>query len=197
MPPVVYRRRRNALTRAEREWRVEEAALVTRGASGRERRLAWEDVSSVRLSFAPTRFKPWRYLFSIEHRDGRKTQIDNAHYLGFARFEDRSESYAPFVRAAVARIAACNPKARALIGETTTRYFFLLLAALLGLGGVAFVLVALPTPLDGLPFAGLIKLGLVLAMLPVFARWVLGAMPRGVALDAIPPDALPRVRGSS
>lgn len=197
MPPVVYRRRRNALTQAEREWRVEEDALVTRGASGRERRLAWEDVASVRLSFAPTRLKPWRYLFSIQHRDGRRTMLDNAHYLGFARFEDRSDTYTPFVRAALARIAAANPKARALIGETAKRYFLLLLTALIGLGAVAFVLIALPTPFDHLPFVALIKLGLVLAMLPLFARWVIGAMPRGVALDAIPERALPPVRGSS
>ena len=34
----------------------------------------------------------------------------------------------------------------------------------------------------------------LLLMLPVFWRWVIGAMPRGVALDAIPDSALPPSR---
>lgn len=196
MQPVIYRRRRNALSRSEREWRVEEDALVTRGGSGRERRYPWKDVISVRLCNEPARFKAWRYVFEIQSRRGGRIEIDNAHFIGPRCFEDRSDSYSAFVRAAVARIAAENPQARALIGETPKRYFFLLLGALLALGALAYALVALPTPIDGLPYAGLIKFGVVVLMLPIFWRWVLGAMPRGVALDQIPERALPPERGA-
>jgi hypothetical protein len=191
MQPVVYRSRRSAVSRSERAWRVDEDALVVCAASGRERRVVWADVVSVRLCREPARGRPWRHVFELQPRHGRKIELDNAHYAGAAGFEDRSATYAPFVRAALARVAAESPKARALIGETPTRYFLLLIGALVVLGGLAFALVAVPTPLDSLPFAALVKLGLILLMVPIFGRWVLGAMPRGVPLDAIPERALP------
>jgi hypothetical protein len=192
--PVVYRRRRNAISRSEREWRVEEDALVTRGGSGNERRYPWKDMVSVRLCFEPTRFKPWRYVFELQPKHARRIEIDNAHCVSAGVFEERSASYTPFVQAALARLAAVKPDMHALIGETPKRYFFLLLAALVVLGGVAFALIAVPTPLDALPFAGLVKLAIILVMLPVFWRWVIGAMPRGVPLDHIPERALPSQR---
>ena len=106
-------------------------------------------------------------------------------------FEDRSVAYTPFVRAELQRIEAENPKARALMGETQKRYFFLLLAALVSFCAFALALILVPTPLDALPYAGLVKLGLILVMAPAFGRWVLGSMPRGVRLSEIPPRALP------
>jgi hypothetical protein len=95
------------------------------------------------------------------------------------------------VRAALASWASEHPKGRVLIGETPKRYFFLLIGALLGLGALAYVLVAVPTPLDALPYAALLKFGVILLMLPIFWRWVLRIVPRGVAPDQIPDRALP------
>jgi hypothetical protein len=195
MQPVIYRRRRSAISRSEREWRIEDEALVTRGGSGAERRQPWKEIVSVRLYYEPDRSRPWRHVLELQPLHGRKIRIDNAHCLGRRLFEDRSQTYTPFVRAALARVAAENPKARALIGETQKRYFLLLLAALVGLGALAFVLIAVRTPLDTLPYAALVKFAIILLMLPVFWRWVIGAMPRGVALDAIPERALPPESG--
>jgi hypothetical protein len=197
MAQVIYRRRRAAISRGEREWRVEEHALATRGAAGGERRYPWKDIVNVRLYFEPARARPWRHVFELQPRHGRRIQIDNAHFVRAGEFEDRSASYAPFVRAALARVQAENPRARALIGETQKRYFFLLLAALLGLGALAYALIAMRTPIDSLPYAALVKFGVILLMLPVFWRWVIGAMPRGVALDAVPERAMPPEQGGS
>jgi hypothetical protein len=197
MTAVIYRRRHSALSRGEREWRVEEGGLASIGASGHVRRWAWKEFISVRLCHEPTRLKPWRYTFHAQFRNGEKISIDNGHYVGPGRFEERSEAYAPFVRTLLARLHEANPKLRALIGETQKRYFFLMLAALLALCVLAYVLIAVRTPLDSLPYAGAVKLVLILAMLPVFWRWVARAMPRGVALDAIPERALPPPPGES
>jgi hypothetical protein len=196
MQPVIYRRRRGAISRGEREWRVEEDALVSVGPSGRERRYPWRDIVAVRLRQGPTRIKPFRYVFELQPRHQRRVTIDNAHCIARGRYEERSDSYTPFVRAALERIAAENPKARALMGETPKRYFFLLLAALIGLGALAFVLAAVRTPIDALPapYAALAKLLIILGMLPVFWRWVIKALPRGVEISAVPPRALPPER---
>ncbi len=50
------------MSRGEREWRVEDDALVSRGVSGHERRYPWRDIVSVRLFHEPSRFRPWRYV---------------------------------------------------------------------------------------------------------------------------------------
>jgi hypothetical protein len=196
MEPVKYVSRWGAISRGEREWRVEPDALVTRGASGHERRYPWKDFVSVRLCHEPTRAQPWRYVFELQPKHKRKIEIDNGHFLGGGKYEERSASYTVFVRAALARLAEANPKTQALIGETPKRYFFLLIGSLLGLGALLYLLVAVHTPLDALPFANLVKLGVILLMLPIFWGWVLKAMPRGVALDAIPERALPPENGA-
>jgi hypothetical protein len=189
MQAVAYHRRRSAVAR-EREWRVEAGALVTSGASGRERRLAWRDVACVWLYAEPARGRPWRYVFEIRPKQGRRILIDNAHYLEAGAFEDRSLAYTLFVRAALAALAAANPKARALLGETQKRYFFLLIFSLVGFCALALALTLAPTPIDGLAYADLLKLGLVLLMAPVL--WlILRAMPRGVKLEDVPARAFP------
>jgi hypothetical protein len=58
-------------------------------------------------------------------------------------------------------------------------------------------MIAVRTPIDALPYAGLVKFGVIVLMLPVFWLWVIGAMPRGVALDAIPERAMPPEQGGS
>lgn len=179
------------MSRSEREWRIEDDALVTRGATGGERRYLWREMASIRLCQDPARHRPWRYVFELQPRHKRKIVIDNAHYVGPRDYKDRSDTFTPFVRAAAARLAEESPSTRVLIGETPKRYFFLLLTALVALCALAFVLVAVRTPLDALPYAALIKFAIVALMLPVFWRWVIRAMPRGVPLDAIPERALP------
>jgi hypothetical protein len=67
----------------------------------------------------------------------------------------------------------------------------MLLAALIGLGALALALVTVRTPLDATPYAALIKLGVILAMLPLFWLGIIRAIPRGTPLDAIPARALP------
>lgn len=191
MEPIVYLRRRDAISRSERAWRVDEDALVSVGGSGREKRYPWADIQNVRLCAAPLRARPWRYIFELQPRQGGKLVIDNAHYLAPTRYEERSQTYRAFVDASLARLAAAKPQMKALIGETPKRYFFLLLTALLALGVLSYVLIAVRTPIDGLPYAMAIKFAIVLLMLPIFWRWVLGAVPRGVALTDIPDRALP------
>lgn len=188
--PAIYRRRRSTISRGEREWRVEERCLVTRSASGHEKRTPWREIVSVRLYADPARDRPWRYVFELQPVHKRKITIDNAHAVGRGAYEDRSATYTPFVRAALAQLAQENPKARALMAETQKRYFLLMLAGIIAMGALALALAALPTPWLG-EWAPLAKFGAVLLLLPIFWLGILRAIPRGVPLDAIPPRALP------
>ncbi len=189
--PTTYSRRRSLVSRGEREWRVEEDALVMRRPGGGEKRTLWRDVIGVRLYHEAMRNRPWRYAFELHTRQGARIVIDNAHCVSRSQFEERSSRYTPFVRAALARIAAANPRARLLIGETQKRYFFLMLLALLAIAGLALALTLIPTPLDATPLALLVKLGLVLSLLPLFWIGVLRSLPRGAPLDVVPDRALP------
>lgn len=191
MQPVIYSRRRGAIPSGEREWRVEADALVTRGASGRERKLAWREVQSVRLYADPVRGRPWRYVFEIQPKHGPRVSIDNSHFIERGAFEDRSAAYTPFVRAALARIAVENPRVRVLLAETQKRYFFLMITALLTFCALALALTLLPTPLDSWAYGGLVKLAAILILLPAFAFGILRALPRGVPLDQAPDRAFP------
>lgn len=190
MEPVIYRRRRGVIPSGEREWRAEEDALVTRGASGRERRLAWRDVASVRLYADPAPGRPWRYVFEIQPKQGQRVSIDNAHLIERGSYEDRSAGYTPFVRAALQQINEMNPRVRALLAETQKRYFFLLLAGLISFCALALALLA-PTPLDDWAYGGLVKLVVIAVMLPAFMFGILRALPRGVPLNEVPDRAFP------
>ena len=195
MLATTYRKRRGSLSRGEREWRVEDDALCTRGPTGRERRYPWVEIVSVRLYHEPRGGRPWRFVFELQPKDRRRVEIDNAHFVARGDFEDRSAAYTPFVRAALERLASTRPQMRALIGETPRRYFALLLGGLLALCALAYALVVVRTPLDALSYAPMLKLGFIGALVFVFWRWVVGALPRGFALDQVPARALPAVAG--
>ena len=110
-------------------------------------------------------------------------------------YEERSGTYTPFVRRSGRWFSREKPTRPRADRETSKRYFFLLIGALLGLGALAFVMIAVRTPIDALPYANLIKFGVILLMLPMFWRWVLKVLPRGVALHEIPERALPPESG--
>lgn len=194
MQAVSYCRRRSSVSGGERAWRVEDDALVMRAPGGGEKRTLWKDIVGVRLYHEARRRRPWRYAFELHTREGARIVIDNAHCLIARDYEDRSSSDTPFVRAALARIAAANPKARLLVGETQKRYFFLLLMALLAVGALAVALLIAPTPLDGTPYALPVKLCIILLVMPLFWFGILRLMPRGAPLDAVPDRALPPQR---
>jgi hypothetical protein len=195
MHPITYQRRPSRLSSGERAWRVDDDALVSICPAGKQRRLAWDEIVSLRLCHEPARGRPWRYVFALQPKHGPRTEIDNAHFVQ-GGYEDRSASFTPFVRAAIARVHAGNPKARALIGETPKRYFFLLLGVLVAIATLAITLTLVRTPLDALAYATPIKLALVLLTVPILWQ-VIRAMPRGLALDAIPERALPPAPASA
>jgi hypothetical protein len=187
-----YRKRENVFEKGEREWRVDPHALVLRTGGGHEMAYAWRDVTTVRLRHNPSRFNLQRHVFDIAFKNGVSWSIDNGHYAGFADFEDRSATYTPFVRAALARIAAEAPNAKVYTGSSLPSY--LAQVALVAVAFIALVAVFLTIPVfeTSDPWWIGLKLVIIAGLLPPFISWVRTNYPHAIKIDAIPDDAWPK-----
>lgn len=175
-----YAKRANAFVAGEDVWTVTPDALVRTAAGGGASRLVWSEVTGVRVAYAPTRMKFGRYLISLSAGGGERWTIDNQHFAGIGNFEDRSDRFTPFVLACIERIAALAPQATARIGSSTAAYWSQLIFVSAMFVLLATVILLMPGSLSWLI---LVKLGLIVAMLPVLIRWIGRARPRRVDLD--------------
>lgn len=175
-----YAKRSNAFVAGEDVWTVTPDALVRTAPGGETSRLVWSDVTAVRVAYAPTRMKFGRYLISLGARSGERWTIDNQHFAGIGNFEDRSDRFTPFVLACIERIAALAPRATARIGSSAAAYW----SQLIFVTAVFILLVTVILLMPGsLSWLILVKLGLIVAMLPVLFRWIGRARPRRVSLE--------------
>ncbi len=176
-----YAKRDSGIEPGEHIWRVESETLVWTRPSGETVTLLWRDVISLRIAFAATRWKPRRHLFELGTRQGLCLALDNCHFVSFGRFEDRTSTFTPFVRACIAKVAVAAPRAVGRIGARPAVYL-----SQLAFAGVAFalllmVLVALPTPIGVLV---VVKLLLILAGLPMLIHWAIRSRPRRAEMSA-------------
>jgi hypothetical protein len=109
---------RSSLRRGNAGYRLTDDAIV-----GRDGSLPLSELASLRLYTVPgmqslangTVARPSRRC-TIRARDGRKIALSSLHFLGLGRFEDRTATFVPFVRALVARLAARYPDVELLAG---------------------------------------------------------------------------------
>ncbi len=174
--PIIYRKRENLFEKGEREWRVEDDALVCRAPGGSERRTPWADIKALQLRFYPTMAKPWLHQITLQTRSGRIV-IDNGHFAGLADFEDRSATYTPFARAVLAQIRAQAPGARVHFGSPPVAFWMQLAFVSIGLIALAAVLLLLPLPAP-FPLVVVVKLGVLLYALAMMPRWIRKNLPR-------------------
>jgi hypothetical protein len=190
--PPAYVARANVLEH-EAIWRLTSDALELQGgpAAGSDAvmRLPYRDIASVRLSYAPSRVDSVRYRCDLTMRSGRRLAILSTHYAGVADFEDRAATYAPFVRALIARVAAANPSARFRSGKNPVAYWaeHLFLLAMVAL--LVFVLsVTGFAPLSESSWA---KFAVIIGFIPLLIVYTRKNWPRSFKPDAIPEDVLP------
>lgn len=189
---IAYRKRQSVFSKVEHEWRIEPDALVMRDETGRETRLPWRDVKFVRMQYAPTRLKTERYLFQIAAKRGPKFSIDNMHFAGFADFDERSATYAPFVRAALDKVKEQAPNAAVYLGASPASY--IAQVAFVSIAFAAFASLFLFIPVfEVMSDVSWMKFVIVLLALPFFFRWVYTAYPRKARLGELPDYVLPAV----
>jgi len=102
-------------------------------------------------------------------RSGDKIKLRSAHYRGLGDFEDRTATYAPFVRALAAQVATSAPDAKFIAGSTGL-WILWLIVGLIWLGVLALFSLSLFewSLLGGLAMA----LGLGAICLPLIWRGV-------------------------
>lgn len=90
------------------KWSTNEHGLIRTDALGKLE-MSYKDIHSIRLQFQPYfRYRSNNYCCEITTSFG-VFQILSTHYVGFAEFEDRADSYTPFVLAFVKNLKASNP----------------------------------------------------------------------------------------
>ncbi len=188
--PLTYAKRESILEQVSREWRLEPDMLVA-ALPTLTQRLPLNQVTAIRLSFAPTEYKPWRYRCVVKLKDGRRTEFDNGHFAGVADFTDQSAAYRAFVLALLEQLRAASPAARLEIGETTSAYMGQI--ALVTVAAAALLLVLMLTAGAAVVLGPVLwNAAFILISLPLLLAWLRRARPRRINLDdPLPPDALP------
>jgi hypothetical protein len=104
---------RSSILNSERIWYLTSDALVRKGVP--DRRLHFTDMRRISLFGVPgmryrgSQFTPAGGACRVKPKHGPAMSLSSTHFLGFGRFEDRSQAYRPFVDALVQRAAAANP----------------------------------------------------------------------------------------
>lgn len=152
-----------------------------------------EEIATIRLIYAPTRFQTGRYACRIGLRSGHSLGLQNEHFEGFATFTDRSESYRALVLALIRRRAAIGGGCRYLCGTSWVNWI-VQTGILLGSGILlSAVLLAFGPSSNGMIA---VKFVLIAAMLPIAVQWVLKNRPGTFDPDAVPSGLLPLVKTS-
>jgi hypothetical protein len=151
------------------------------------------DILELKLRYSPSRLQNARCTAQIVMRKGGSLIIPSGHYSGFAEFEDRTETYEPFIRALAAAISRSNRDARFLRGYERSS---LLLGAMLGTTFLVFVIMLMPV-VFAVGAAAIIPLALLLvgggpvAIAEIRRNWPGSFDPLNIPDDLLPGTSVP------
>lgn len=146
-------------------------------------------ILKLRLSYDPSRIERNFFRCHLYNSGGKCASIQNIHYKGIASFGDRTDTYLPFVRALVSRIAALNPRCEFVAGTTHLRWWANAAFTTATFGFLAFVLILLYTAIGPLV---IVKLLIIAFFIPTLIRWFTKNWPKRFSPHAIPEKLLPK-----
>lgn len=187
-PLVVEHRCRASALEKETLWRLEGDTLLKVVEGQPPCPLPLDFVTGVRLQFAPTRYQEKRFLCHLSDTRGRQIKIQSGHYLDFAEFEDRGETYRELLLALIRRRAALGPGCRYLAGISYANWI-LQSAVLVGaLAILAPVFLLYGSSASDWTWERLL---LILGALPAAWFWLSLNRPRHFDPAAVPGELLP------
>jgi hypothetical protein len=160
---------RPTLFSAEKTISIEHGELVVEQ-KGHARRIKLGDITAVRLFVAPLGAGPDAYFCRVVPRRGKTLMLRSASYSGPGQFADRAAEYSAFVVSLIDKVAAANPEARFLAGQSAGAWWvYVILSILL----VPIMLLSLVLAFSGgLNYGGLFSFLALLSYLPMVFRSV-------------------------
>jgi len=180
---------RNSLLTKMRTYRMSEDALYWQDDDKPEISLPYAEITSVEAQFAPSRVQENRYLLRLHSNRHEKVDITNTSYKGIGHFEERNESFVPFVRMLHQKIATSNASVVFKKGSSWAGYVFAivvafaLIAVLVGAG--LFFLMA------GVIWIAAIKLAILIFLFPRLLRYIKRNKPAEYNPLDLPDNILP------
>lgn len=178
---------RNSIVDVECTFTVGRTALFIRRGSS-ERQVPYSDFTSVRL-FSYAGGGGETFQATLHRRHGKPVKIRSHHYRGLGNFEDRTRSYAPFIRELTGRIATASPGTRFIAGSTGLWIVWLGVVALVAL--LAMLLVGVLV--GGGSSAGPVFLTVIVLAVGAPVAW--HQLRRGPASSFDPADPSPDLIG--
>lgn len=146
-------------------------------------------ILKLRLSYDPGRIERNLYRCHLYNTGGKCAVIQNVHYQGIASFGDRTETYLPFARALITRLASVNPRCEFITGTSRLHWWANAVFLTVAFGFLALALFFLYTAVGPL---AILKLIIIAFFIPTTIRWFAKNRPGTFQPHAIPEDLLPK-----
>lgn len=172
----------------EYSWRLDGDTLWMCTAGQADISIDLAKITTVRLSYEPTRMQTGRYRCRIYGPLGLAAMIQNESYMGFTSFESRSDTYNSLVRLLIPRIASLNPQCIFKSGTSHLSWWGQALMIAIVFGLLLILLIVLYSAIGPL---AIIKLVIIAFFIPPLARWFMKNKPRTFDPSDIPKSLLP------
>ncbi len=188
--PGTYRLKANAFV-PERTYRLTGNALTWQESDKPLDGVFYDEISEVRLAFAPTRFDTNRYRAQVIFREGGMAEMFNTTYRGMMDFPEQNVAYVAFILALHECLATHGRDVAYRYGNTTGAYIGNWLLTIFI--GVMLVVIAMMLVAWGVFWLAILKLVVIVAMLPTLLRYMRSAKPGAYDPRAIPDTVLPKL----
>lgn len=132
VPQALHHSVRNSLIDRECTYTLESDQLSAEAKGGADR-IPYADITSVQLiGYAGSGSR--QFQARLKRRGGKPVKIRSHHYVSLGNFEDRTQTYAPFIRELCVRVADRSPDSVFVRGSTALWILWLIVCLL-----VAFV----------------------------------------------------------
>ncbi len=186
--PTVYHLKANAFVGA-RTYRLTEDALTWEEVGKKLDGVFYDDISEVRLAYAPTRAATNRYRAQVIFRKGGMAELFNLDYVSLANFAEHNEEYVAFLTELHRRLAARGKNVVFRQGNSLVAFILNVALTVFIFTGLALAFMLFLS--WGGPWVAVAKFVIVLLFLPVLIQYIRKAWPAKYDPLALPAAVLP------
>lgn len=187
-PLTVEHRCRASVVEKETRWAIQGNLLVKSVEGMPDYQIPLESLREIRLQFAPTRYQTKRYVCHLHDSRGKCAAFQSGHYVGFANFADRGDSFRKLVLTLISRRFAIGGSCRYIGGTSMINWLF---QSAIFIGSLCMLAAAFYFFWSAVGWMALFKLALIAWLVPVAWNWVRRNRPRDFDPENIPEGLLP------